>query len=173
MDVSPTVEWLSMSTTRYRIFETDAGPFALITSDAGLSASWLDIDDDLPAASKLDRALLPGLSRRLKRYFAGADVDFDDVATPPGPDFRRRCWDACRSIPPGETQTYRQLASAAGSKRAFRAAGGAMRNNPLPVIVPCHRVVGARGLYGYSGSTDPDSLELSIKTKLLAMEGAL
>ena len=48
-----------------------------------------------------------------------------------------------------------------------------MRNNPLPVIVPCHRVVGTQGLYGYSGSTDPESLELSIKTKLLAMEGAI
>ncbi len=158
---------------RYRIFETPAGAFTLIADpDGALSATW---DEGLPLGGAVhDQNLLSGLSVQLQHYFDGEAVDFEDVATPPGPDFHRRCWALCRTIPRGETRSYGELAELAGSgSGAARAVGQAMRRNPLPVIVPCHRVVAAGGrLYGYSGSVDPAGRELGIKRSLLGLEGA-
>ena len=80
------------------------------------------------------------------------------------PPFYCRAWKVCRKIPPGETRSYAWLAQAAGSPRAFRAAGHAMKKNPLPPIVPCHRVVGSDGnLRGYSSG-------IEIKARLLKHE---
>ena len=162
--------------SRYRIFETPAGPYALIArGDGGIAATWIELDGDESRPGRNDQRLLPELSERLRRYFKGEDVDFDDVPTPPGPDFHRRCWQACRSIRFGGTSTYGELAGRAGSgAAAARAAGQAMRRNPLPVIVPCHRVVGSGGrLHGYGGVVDPASPHLAVKRVLLALEGAL
>lgn len=154
---------------RYRTFKTPAGRFSLIESDAGeLLATW----DDPPPDAKSDRALQPKLSGKLVRYFRGDRVRFDDVPLPAGTPFQRRCWRACRSIPPGRVITYGELAAKAGSPAAARAAGQAMKRNPLPVIVPCHRVVGTVGLHGYGGSTDPASRQLDVKRSLLALERA-
>ena len=160
---------------RYRIFETAAGPFALISrGSAEVSAAWIATGDGgaLTQGATCEADLLPQLGERLSRYFAGEPVDFDDVPTPAGPPFYRRCWDACRSIRRGETRTYGELAVLAGaSQHAARAGGQAMRRNPLPVIVPCHRVVGSGGrLHGYGGSRDPEGRELAIKGYLLALE---
>ncbi len=155
---------------RYRLFDTPAGPFALIQRDDELAATW--VDDALPADARIDPAMLPGLSKAVSAYFRGRPASFDDVPTPRGTAFHVRCWEACRSIPPGQTRTYGELAAMAGRPGAARAAGGAMRSNPLPVIVPCHRIVGARDLHGYGGSTDPDSRPLAIKRMLLELEGA-
>jgi methylated-DNA-[protein]-cysteine S-methyltransferase len=79
----------------------------------------------------------------LKDYAAGLPVDFSDVPVDPGPmtTFRRRVMLACRSIPYGETRSYGELAAKAGSPRAARAVGNCMAGNPVPLIVPCHRVV--------------------------------
>ena len=157
---------------------TPAGPFALIESGTGaISADWLDGDSGeggLPPGARHDPEMRPGLSDRLARYFAGEAVDFDDVPTPPGSSFDRRCWEACRRIRRGGTRTYAQLAALAGSgPGAARAAGQAMRRNPLPVIVPCHRVVASGGtLHGYGGSRDPEGRALGIKRRLLQIEGA-
>ena len=100
-------------------------------------------------------------------YFAGDLTALDGIpldfsAAPP---FFGAAWDACRSIPPGETRSYRWLATAAGNPRASRAAGQAMAKNPFPLIVPCHRVVGSNGgLHGYgAGGVD-------VKARLLEME---
>ena len=74
-------------------------------------------------------------------------------------------WEACSSIPPGETRSYQWLAEAAGSPRASRAAGQAMARNPLPLIIPCHRVVGSNGgLHGYGGGG------VGVKARLLELE---
>lgn len=163
--------------SRHRILATTAGSFALIRDDTGaLSAAWVDDDGSgLPSGSTLDDTLLPDLSARLQAYFAGKPVEFDDVPTPDGPEFHRACWEACRRIPRGRTATYGELAAAAGDgPGAARAAGQAMRTNPLPVIIPCHRVVAADGsLHGYSGSRDPEGRQLATKRALLFLEGAM
>jgi O-6-methylguanine DNA methyltransferase len=108
---------------------------------------------------------------------ADADLAVDLIArhlavpTPKASPFFERCWKACRSIPAGETRTYGWLAKAAGNAQAVRAAGQAMRRNPLPVIVPCHRVVGANGLGGFAGSDDPRGASCRLKAWLLRREG--
>jgi len=157
--------------TRHRTIETPAGPFVIIRERGGsVTARW-DDGTDL-GDSVYDPDLLPQLTVRLERYFTGEAVDFDDIPTPDGPIFHRRCWEVCRRIPRGETRSYGELAVMAGSGTgASRAAGQAMRRNRLPVIVPCHRIIGAGGrLYGYNGSVDPAGRELAIKRSLLLLE---
>lgn len=111
------------------------------------------------------------LRTRVRAWLSGADDAFRDVPLPDGTDFQRRCWAACRRIPRGETRTYAWLAAEAGSPGAARAAGQAMRRNPLPIVVPCHRVVGAGGwLGGYAGKAAPGEQATGIKRFLLAVE---
>ncbi len=164
------------ATVRFRIVDTFAGPFAVILSNSGeLSARFLAIGEarrSLDGATR-DPELLGALIARLERYFQGDAVSFDDIPTPVTSGFFFRCWDACRQIQRGRTRSYAELAEMAGSSpAAARAAGAAMRRNPLPVIVPCHRVVAADGsLHGYDGSRDPSGRPLAIKRGLLALEG--
>ncbi len=164
---------------RYRVIDTPTGPFGLINeADGRLKTTWLELTDDchqLPDDAIQDESLLPELAARLERYFAGEVVDFGDIPTPTASPFMRRCWEACRSIPRGETRSYGELATMAGGRgNAARAAGQAMRRNRLPIIIPCHRVVSAAGgLHGFSGSCDQAGPALAVKRSLLQMEGAL
>lgn len=116
---------------------------------------------------------LRALGDRIARLLGGDDgVDLSDIPTPSGPLFHRACWAACRKIRHGGTISYSELARRAGSPMAMRAAGQAMRCNPLPIVVPCHRVVAGDGtLGGYSGTRDQSHPALAIKRALLAMEG--
>lgn len=158
----------------YVSIDTPTGPFAILRRERGdLGTMWLDDDAPLPSSARRDPGLEPQLVRRLQRYFDGADVAFDEVPLPRGGAFFRRCWDLCRAIPRGRTRSYGDLARDAGSPAAPRAAGQAMRRNPLPIIVPCHRVVSADGeLGGFCGTREPDADPLARKSWLLAMEGA-
>ena len=110
---------------------------------------------------------LDGFKRKLRQYFNGWRVIFDEPldlaeATP----FQRRVWLTVREIPYGETRSYAEIARQVGSPRAARAVGQAMAANPLPIVVPCHRVVGSDGgLCGFEGGLD-------LKRRLLEMEGA-
>lgn len=166
-------------TSCYRVIDTFAGPFAIMRNESGqLMTAWMR--DDLQHA--LDRDgfeqhddFEPDLTTKLERYFAGEHVTFDDVELPNNAPFFARCWRACQSIPPGETRSYGELAELAGGDRsAARAAGQAMRRNPLPVVVPCHRVVSSAGkLHGYGGSTDPLGNDLQRKAALLKHEQSM
>lgn len=111
------------------------------------------------------------LVHRFQRFAAGADDDFLDVPidTEHMTAFQRRVTELCRNVPVGETLTYEQLAQQAGSPRAARAVGNVMAQNRFPLIVPCHRIVGASGSLG--GYSAPDGLRT--KRKLLQREGAL
>jgi len=116
---------------------------------------------------------LRALGDRIARLLGGDEgVDLSDISTPAGSPFHRTCWTACRKIRRGRTISYSELARRAGSPMAMRAAGQAMRCNPLPIVVPCHRVVASDGtLGGYSGTRDQNHPALAIKRALLAMEG--
>ncbi|NJP65099.1 methylated-DNA--[protein]-cysteine S-methyltransferase [Streptomyces spiramenti] len=115
-----------------------------------------------------DDAAFPETSRQLAAYFAGDLKEFDLTVEAVGSEFRRRVWDALDAIPYGATVTYGGLAAAAGlPANAVRAVGGAVGHNPISVIRPCHRVVGANGtLTGYAGGVDR-------KRHLLSLEGVL
>lgn len=104
---------------------------------------------------------------QLRQYFAGTRKEFSLALDLRGTPFQLRVWDALRKIPCGRTRTYGQVARAVGSPRAFRAVGASCGSNPIPIIVPCHRVVGSNGsLTGFGGG-------LSLKEKLLAHERLL
>ena len=120
---------------------------------------------------RMDAGVARRAAKLIAQNIAGKRVSFVGIATPKATPFFERCWRACRTIPAGETRTYRWLATAAGSPLAIRAAGQAMRRNPLPMIVPCHRVVAANGLGGFSGSNKVGGKELKLKVWLLQREG--
>ena len=114
------------------------------------------------------------LSEQLAMYFDGTFSDKFDAPLPSGPPFTRRCWEACRNIPYGSTISYATLAKNAGSPKAVRAAGQAMRRNPATIITPCHRVIATSGeLRGYAGETDTGSTELKRKRFLLELENCI
>ncbi|WP_103503239.1 MULTISPECIES: methylated-DNA--[protein]-cysteine S-methyltransferase [Streptomyces] len=114
-----------------------------------------------------DRAFT-GAAEQLDSYFAGELKEFDLRYEVEGTAFRRAVWDALDAVPYGATVTYGQLAVSAGlSPKAVRAVGGAVGRNPVSVVRPCHRIVGANGtLTGYAGGVDRKRL-------LLTLEGAL
>ena len=103
--------------------------------------------------------------RQLKEYFSGKRKTFTIKLAPRGTPFQQRVWRALQSIPYGRTLSYGQIAKAIGKPKAARAVGAANGQNPVSIIVPCHRVIGSNGtLVGYGGG-------LSIKEALLAHEG--
>ena len=111
------------------------------------------------------------LIARLQAFAEGRPDDFLDIPLdlPPATSFQQQVIHHCRHIPFGQTLTYAQLATAAGSPKAARAVGNVMANNPVPLLVPCHRVIGSGGaLGGYSAPGGLDS-----KQKLLRLEGSL
>ena len=102
--------------------------------------------------------------RQLNAYFAGDLEDFDLDLAPQGTPFQQKVWDELLRIPYGETISYGELAKRIGNPNASRAVGLANGSNPIPIIIPCHRVIGSNGkLTGYGGG-------LPIKEKLLALE---
>ena len=114
-----------------------------------------------------DAARLAPARQQLTEYFAGTRQVFTVPLHPQGTAFQQSVWQALRHIPFGATTSYGELARRLGQPKAMRAVGAANGRNPLPIIVPCHRVIGADGsLTGYSGG-------LWIKQKLLALEGHL
>jgi methylated-DNA-[protein]-cysteine S-methyltransferase len=111
--------------------------------------------------------LLREAMRQLDAYFAGRLREFDLPLAPAGSVFQRNVWAAMLRIPFGATRSYGELAAELGS--AARAVGGACGSNPIPVVIPCHRVLGARGaMGGYSGRGG-----LATKRRLLSLEGAI
>jgi methylated-DNA-[protein]-cysteine S-methyltransferase len=114
-----------------------------------------------------DNAVLAMTRAQLGDYFAGRRRTFDLPLAPQGTDFQQRVWTALRTIPYGATISYRDLADRIGQPSAMRAVGAANGRNPLPIVVPCHRVIGADGsLTGFGGG-------LPTKRFLLELEGAL
>ncbi|MBI4305777.1 MAG: methylated-DNA--[protein]-cysteine S-methyltransferase [Chloroflexi bacterium] len=162
---------------KYDVFETSLGWVGVIASERGLRRTTLPeptvetamsaLGPDLAEATH-DPDYVARFRDQVRRFLAGEHMDLtgavpDPISTAP---FFLKAWDACRSIPPGETRTYGWLAGAAGNPRAVRAAGQAMARNPLPLVIPCHRVVGSDGgLHGFGGS-----IGLTMKQKLLELE---
>jgi methylated-DNA-[protein]-cysteine S-methyltransferase len=142
--------------------------------DVRLPEGLPDIPDDIPCAdleltvgSLLSATVLVGLGYELARYLSGERVSFrrHKVALSPLPGFLTAALSAARKIPYGQVRTYGWLAKAAGNPKAARAAGQAMARNPLPIIIPCHRVIAASGgLGGFGGG-------LEMKRRLLELEG--
>ncbi len=166
---------------RYDIVDSIAGSMAVVMNDTALAAivwtaedrPWLEY---LPARLQAlamaepperDRVITEPIRTWLGSYFAGERLtaaDYDGAFDPGGTDFQRAVWDALKTIPYGQTCSYGDIAKIVGSPGAVRAVGAANGANPIPVLVPCHRVIGADGkLTGFTGG-------LWRKKKLLALE---
>ena|SRR5579863_2164301 len=156
-----------MSTTSYTQIESPAGPLLLVADDEGLrqilfvngrhhakpDPSWQENPE--PFRETI---------RQLRAYFAGKLEDFDLSLAPEGTPFQRNVWKKLCDIPYGATISYGEIARRIGNPKASRAVGLANGSNPIPIVIPCHRVIGSNGrLTGYGGG-------LPIKEKLLALE---
>ena len=112
-----------------------------------------------------EEAVLKTLSSELDEYFAGTRKTFTVPVAPQGTPFRQQVWQALQTIPYGETISYKQLAEKINSPKAIRAVGGANHNNPISIIIPCHRVIGANGkLVGYGGGLDVKEFLLELES---------
>jgi len=124
-----------------------------------------------PAPIDLRSAPVPWrLAQRLARVLAGGADGFEDLPLPSGTPFQRLVWRETRRIPRGATATYGEIARAIGRPLAARAVGQAMRRNPAPVLVPCHRVVGIDGGGGYGGPAPRGTPGARVKEFLLQLE---
>ncbi|MDE0175051.1 MAG: methylated-DNA--[protein]-cysteine S-methyltransferase [Defluviicoccus sp.] len=144
-----------------RTVDTPLGPLALQARDGALTRlGWGR------AAREDESNLLTQAAAELAAYFAGELRDFDLPVAPDGTAHDRRVWRAMRDIAPGETRTYGEIARAIGS--GAQAVGNACGRNPIPIVIPCHRIVAANGaIGGYSGQGGAET-----KRFLLRLEGA-
>ena len=128
--------------------DSPVGHLLIEADEQGLTV----IDRTDKPLSPPDTPLLTEAVRQLSAYFDGTLTDFDLPLHMTGTPFQLRCWQALRTIPYGETISYGEQARRIGSPRATRAVGGANHRNPISIVVPCHRVIGADGsLTGYGG----------------------
>jgi methylated-DNA-[protein]-cysteine S-methyltransferase len=153
----------------YKEMESPVGKLKLVASaNALIAVLW---ERERPNRVKLamlqhdpQQRILEETERQLGEYFAGTRNQFDLPLEPAGTEFQKKVWRALREIPFGQTRSYLDLAKSIGSAKAVRAVGAANGKNPLSIVVPCHRIVGANGtLTGFAGG-------LEAKAKLLALE---
>lgn len=155
----------------YKMVDSPVGRLTLVATDEGLAGIlW---ENDCPRRVQLNieaedngHPVLIETGRQLEEYFDGRRTEFALRLDLAGTDFQRKVWKALLTIPFGETRSYGQIARQIGSPAAVRAVGAANGRNPVSIIAPCHRVIGATGkLTGFAGGLDT-------KARLLALEGA-
>jgi methylated-DNA-[protein]-cysteine S-methyltransferase len=153
----------------FQITKTPVGCLKLVASGHGLAAILWENDDPLrvrlePLVETANQPILVETAKQLSEYFAGERQTFSIPLDPAGTDFQKDVWAALAAIPFGETRSYAEIAQQIGRPRAVRAVGAANGRNPISIIVPCHRVIGANGrLTGFAGG-------LAIKAALLELE---
>ena len=156
----------------YDFYESPYGQMLLVADDAGLAGVYFDGQKYLPTVASQWRrdaqhATLRQAKRELAEYFAGKRKRFELKLAPAGTPFQRSVWKAISNVEFGQTITYGELAERSGCPGSARAAGAATGRNPIGIVVPCHRIVGANGsLTGYAGG-------LERKRALLALESGI
>ncbi len=144
-------------------YETKIGKITITECDSQLIS--IDFGESNPKDSNiLETPFIKEVQKELEEYFNGTRKTFQLPLALKGTPFQQEVWKALMTIPYGETMTYKQIAEAIGNPKACRAVGMANNRNPIPIIIPCHRVIGSNGaLVGYGGG-------LHIKEMLLEME---
>ena len=149
---------------RIAIYHSPVGDLQLEYENGAVTA-LKTVKADVQSDNALD-ALAETVFSQLDEYFAGTRTAFDFPCAPQGTPFQQKVWAALREIPYGETRSYKQIAEAIGKPKACRAVGMANNRNPIIIVIPCHRVIGADGsLTGYGGG-------LEMKRALLDLESA-
>ena len=152
-----TVSRLAPSATLHRLLLTSpVGPL-LVEHDGNAvhAVHYWPQGAHPPAGTRVeptrDDALGWRVATQLREYFAGTRRDFDLPLAPEGTPLRRQVWEALRTIPFGETRTYKDIAAQVGKPKGMQAIGQANRSNRIPIIIPCHRVIATDGIGGYAG----------------------
>jgi methylated-DNA-[protein]-cysteine S-methyltransferase len=142
----------------YSHLPSPIGELLLVSNGEAMTGMYMHWDQHSPERAdgwQRDDSLLAPARDQLSAYFAGELFDFDLPLAPQGTEFQRRVWNELRGIPFGSTISYMQLARRIGRPSAARAVGAANGRNPISIIVPCHRVIGANGtLVGYGGGLE-------------------
>ena len=159
---------LQDNSLHFQDMPSPVGRLRLIASDSALVGIWFEQGRDAVrhpgGLTEKPSRLLEFARAQLQEYFAAQRREFDLPLDPRGTEFQRRVWQRLLKIPYGETTSYGALASELGDIKASRAVGLANGSNPLPIVIPCHRVIGADGsLTGFGGG-------LAIKQQLLELE---
>ncbi|HOM42699.1 MAG TPA: methylated-DNA--[protein]-cysteine S-methyltransferase [Bacillota bacterium] len=140
------------------------GRIGITEKDGKITNVYITSKELLQDTQLCETPLLKEAARQLKSYFAGELKEFSLPLEPSGTDFMKQVWAALCGIPYGKTATYGEIAERVGRPKAARAVGLANNRNPIPIFIPCHRVIGADGsLTGYAGGLD-------MKKKLLDLE---
>ena len=150
----------------HAVIESPIGPLGL--EDDGTALTRVTFHATGQPGSEQLRGVLGEARRQLDAYFARKLTRFDVPLAPAGTPFQRAVWDALVTIPYGETWSYAALASRIGRPDAVRAVGAANGRNPIPIIVPCHRVIGSDGrLVGFGGGLDVKRILLDLESRRL------
>lgn len=157
-----------MNTIWFDTFDSPIGPLTAAADTDGLR--WLlfpqNRHEPVREGWRRDAAPFAELRRQLAAYFAGALRDFDLPLAPQGTPFQQSAWAALRAIPYGETRSYRDQALAIGNPKGMRAVGLANGRNPLPIVIPCHRVIGANGsMTGFGGGIGTKRFLLDLEAR--------
>lgn len=146
-------------------YETKIGKIAIAEDNNAITDVYFRCEDVAKEDYiESETELLKEAGKQIKEYFNGARKNFSLPLAPVGTDFMRKVWNALVDIPYGETRSYKDIAQKTDSKLAYRAVGLANNKNPIPIIIPCHRVIGAnKKLVGYGGG-------LELKEYLLQLE---
>jgi len=142
----------------HTVVDSPVGPLTLVDQDGAVAALWMAEQRHRPDPALdggRDDTVLPELREQLEAYWAGDLREFTVPLRLEGTDFQRKVWQALQGIPYGETWSYGKLAAELGAPGASRAVGLANGRNPIGIVIPCHRVVGANGsLTGYGGGLE-------------------
>jgi methylated-DNA-[protein]-cysteine S-methyltransferase len=157
-------------TTSWDVYESPLGALTIAAGPAGLtSLRFPGAAGAEPAEDRRDATALAGAVAQLDAYFAGDLEAFDLPLDLRGTPFQRRVWAQLRRLPYGATVTYTELATAVGRPDVVRAVAAAVGRTPVPIVVPCHRVVGAGGaLTGYGGGLERKAALLDLEARVAA-----
>ena len=152
----------------YQYLDSPVGRLRLVSNGEHLTAiEFENLQADEAEGEECADPALNACAAQLNEYFAGKRQDFDLPLSPTGTEFQKNVWQALQAIPYGELRSYRDIAESLQKPKAVRAVGAANGRNPLPIVVPCHRVIGSDGsLTGFAGG-------LEAKRVLLRLEGAI
>ena len=157
----------------YTTFESPVGTLLLAGDANGLRLVSFESSKHavpLQAAWRQDKTPFGEVIRQLQAYFRGELKEFDLPLALGGTEFQLRVWNSLRTIPYGETISYGQLAERIGNPKAVRAVGLANGSNPIPIIIPCHRVIGSDGsLTGFGGGLSTKKMLLELESKQLSL----
>ena len=149
--------------TEFWMFESPVGPIALAAEEGALVRLYLP-NTPTPRLMPHKTPLMERAEEQLMEYFRGERQGFDLPIAPQGTEFQAQVWKALGEIPYGQTRSYGEIARRVDYPKGFRAVGMANHRNPLPILIPCHRVVGSGGkLTGYAGGVE-------LKRRLLELE---